>query len=221
VTVTLSTFKDNKNGNGLLILTKGNVLLSNVIASGNTFNGIAVDARYGTGTVTLNGTRNSFTGNGENGLEILAKGNVTVTNIIAENNSSDGLNIDNCAFNGVICVGTGTGTISISNANLNHNAFSGIWTSSNGAQSLTSVTALGNGFGSLLAGKTYDGAHLISTNKDITITNSSFAGNVGSGIWSNTGALNWLKLIGTHFFGNSVGGSGYPNLYYTGYKSIL
>jgi hypothetical protein len=220
VTVTSSTFNDNSTGDGLLVLTKGNVLLTNVNASNNAYDGISVDARYGIGTVTLNGMRNSFNGNLDNGVEILAKGNVLATNITAEQNSGAGLTIDNCGFNGTVCTGTGTGTITVTNSNLNHNAYNGIWTSSNGAQTLTNVNVLGNGFGAPAPGKTFDGAHLLSVNKDITITNNTFAGNTGSGIWSNTGPLNWLKLIGTSFFGNSAFGSGYPNLYYTGYKSI-
>jgi hypothetical protein len=220
VTVANGNFHDNANGDGLLVITRGNVLLTNVLASSNAFDGIAVNATYGNGTVTLNGTQNTFHANGDNGVEILAKGNVSVTNITAEYNSGDGLAIDNCGFDGSVCAGTGTGTITVSNANLNRNSYNGIWASSNGLINLTNVTGMGNGTGGVSGTKTFDGAHLTANAKNITITNSSFSGNGGTGIWSDTGAANTLNLVGTSYFGNNRKGGAYPNLHYTGLVTI-
>jgi putative surface-exposed virulence protein len=210
VTVTGSSFQSNSSGSGLIVLTKGNVLATNVNASGNREDGLNINASYGNGTVTMNGTRNTFNKNGNHGVAIAANGNVIFTNIEAEYNTGRGLSVDTYNFGH-----TGTGIVTITNANLNRNGTYGFWSHSNGATNLNNMTATGNGSTS-----NNDGAYMITNNQDITITNSTFTGNVGRGITSNTGAGKTLKLVGTSFYGNDTNKSGDANLSYTGLISI-
>jgi hypothetical protein len=211
VTITNSKFNGNTVGSGLVVKTKGNVLLTNLAASDNSEYGVNIDASYGAGTVTLGGTNNIFNNNAVTGLRMTTNGNVTITNITSEYNSGAGLYIDTNSYGH-----TGTGIVSVTNANLNKNGRVGIYSNANGTIGLTNVTASGNG-----SVANIDGAYLVTNNKDITVTNSAFNSNVGRGIYSDTGAGKTLKLVNTMYLGNDTDKSGDKNLSYSGLLSIL
>jgi hypothetical protein len=211
VTITNSKFNENRIGSGLVVKTKGNVMLTNLSASNNFEDGVNIDASYGAGTVTMTGTNNIFNTNASTGLRIAANGNVTITNITSDYNAGGGLSIDTNSYGR-----TGTGIVSVTNANLNRNGMVGFYSNANGTIALLNVTSSGNGW----SGEA-DGAYMITNNKDITVTNSSFISNSGRGITSNTGAGKTLKLVNTMYFGNDTNKSGDTNLSNTGLISIL
>ncbi|MBX3035509.1 MAG: hypothetical protein KF758_01235 [Anaerolineales bacterium] len=91
VTITgYGIFNNNNTGNGLLIISKGAVTLTNITTIGNTFSGLDVNNSTGTGNVTITGT-NTFTDNGDNGATISSNGNVSITKITADDNGQSGL----------------------------------------------------------------------------------------------------------------------------------
>ena len=72
--------------------TKGNVTLNTLTANEN-LNGYGLYVNAGDGSVltpaavTLTGARNEFSANGVNGIYIETEGNISLTNVIADNNS--------------------------------------------------------------------------------------------------------------------------------------
>jgi hypothetical protein len=102
-------------------------------------------------------TNGRFNDNDSSGLEVYAKGNVTLNTVEAVNNDNYGAFIDNCLQVGStgVCLGTGTVTvnapISFTN-NFNENVNDGLYIESKGNISLTNVAANHNyeGFGAYL-----------------------------------------------------------------------
>ncbi len=100
-------FMYNYNGHGLFIETFGAVTANNVIANGNQLDGAYITNWDGLLTlpqnVTLTGV-NSFSENGENGLEIMSIGAVITNNLSAYSNGQNagflghGVIIDNCKY---------------------------------------------------------------------------------------------------------------------------
>ena len=86
--VTLSgtnVFSDNKGSSGLFVFSNGDVSASNVTASGNSNIGAYLNSP--TGVITLNGTKNVFSGN-ITGLQVGAR-NVTLNNATLNNSTTN------------------------------------------------------------------------------------------------------------------------------------
>jgi hypothetical protein len=223
---------------GLNVLTKGSIGLANLIGSNNTNYGVYANAAAGTGTVTItNGVFNQNIGTG-GGVYVLAKGNITLTTVTANQNSWGGATLDNTAGTGNIAVTTGI-------FNLN-GGDGGLKALSDGTITLTNVTANGNtgGYGASLDNTTassaktitLNGANEFSSNRNtglnvtatgaITLNNvtanyNGITGSSGSGAALNNTvgtAVAGVTLNGTNFFagnysdGLSVSSDGFIKL---------
>ena len=99
--------------NGLSVRSRGAITLSNITANGSINDtGAYLRNDYGTGQgVTINGT-NSFSSNNDFGLQIDTNGAVNLLNIIANGNKTKaGVIIENCNWNGSVCLGNGDVTL--------------------------------------------------------------------------------------------------------------
>jgi hypothetical protein len=93
--------------NGIYARSKGLITLNNVIANNNAWSGADLDncllddgsgLCLGSGTITItnaSGKLNTFNDNGRFGVWVVSKGAITVTNIQANNNGSDGASLKN------------------------------------------------------------------------------------------------------------------------------
>ena len=104
VTISASHFNQNNVGSGLDVNSTGKIMLTKVSANGNNSFGarlINQNATYSSQVSVVNdvlkiGTElNGFCGNGSDGLNISAKGVVTLTNVESNGNSGEGTHIDN------------------------------------------------------------------------------------------------------------------------------
>jgi hypothetical protein len=89
VTVIDGQFNEN-DATGLAVQSNGVVILNSVQAQDNGRRGAAVDNRYGSGDVLLQGT-NNFLSNGLHGLQVYSKGRVTAQKLTAIANGASGL----------------------------------------------------------------------------------------------------------------------------------
>jgi len=171
------------NGYGLYIRSDGAITLNNITADDSTSSGGAYidndeSGANSSSTVTITGT-NSFSdngnGDGDYGLQIISRGQVTLENIIANDNPETGVYIDNRPSNSNAAV-TMNGVNNISN-----NADDGLIIYSDGTITLNEITANGNGIGSADNGAQLDND---SGNSDVIITgfHNSFSNNAGPGL---------------------------------------
>lgn len=92
VKVNSSIFSESLSQNGIWITSKGNVTLTNVEAQNpDGISGASIDNTYGSGSVTINGKLNTFNNNNSDGLYILSHGEISLTNVLASFNGSDGI----------------------------------------------------------------------------------------------------------------------------------
>jgi len=132
-------FTNNANG-GFSLQTKGSITMNNVTASQNFVGGsISTNFANAIGNVTLNGT-NTFFDNTANGLQITAAGTITINSINASENGSFGVEISN-TFLGF----TMPKAVKITGTNnFNNNSLAGLNITTNGAVTLSNITANGN-----------------------------------------------------------------------------
>jgi len=165
---------------GLFILTSGVISLSSVTASYNSHGRGAVLDNSGAATpksVALSGV-NTFTGNYDNGIQIVSLGAVTVNSIASALNGFGasygyGLYIDNSAGSGNVAL---TGTNDLSG---NYN--SGLNVASAGAISISNLTANFNGLPVSGYGAFLDNTLAASAKVAFTGTNT-FSGNKSGGL---------------------------------------
>jgi len=170
------SYFDNNAGNGLHILSAGDVSLSNVDASGNTAgNGAFIQNNFSTGyDVTIDPSY--FDGNSGNGLYILSAGDVSLTDVDASyNTGGNGAYIQNNSSTGYdVTIGASFWDYSYFDVNSGN----GLYILSAGDVSLSDVDASGNTGG--------NGAYIqnnFSTGYDVTIDPSYFDGNSGNGLY--------------------------------------
>lgn len=191
---------------GLTVHTKSNVLMDYIDlyqqqGAGNP-GGASINASYGTGTVTLQnkvaagvGSLNRFSNNPSFGLQIWAKGKVSLSDAnIYQNADGDGLFIDNSA---------GTGDVVLSNIYAEYNREDGIQILSAGNVSLTTGYSENNGNGGTFGfGVRIDNTPAL-TAKTVTITN--FGGNYNKdlGFWVRSDGAITLKSIAAYGNGNA------------------
>jgi hypothetical protein len=163
----VNVFTGNK-GDGLLVRSKGGVLLANLTSQGNGGDGVNVTNHTSTtnGAVTITGV-NSFSENTSDGLYIRSKGAITLSNVTADENVNDsGARLDNDEAGA-----SGGITISGDNSFSGNNDW-GLQVYSRGDLVFENVVADGN--------KTQDGAYLDNDagTGNVTLTGvTSFSGN--------------------------------------------
>jgi hypothetical protein len=236
--VTISGYNNfnSNDGYGLQIDSLGIISLSNITANSNGREGANIDNLNGAvsaAAVTLNGL-NTFTANGEDGLDILSQGNITISNISAYYNAGDGANLQNdfvtyqskvsiigygiFNWNGASGSGDGLsisshGTITAKNltASLNHDNGADIWTMGLAGKGPQSVTLSGvntfnnNGTAGIGSGL------IVNADGNITVSNLTASINQGTGAYLdnysnwNSGSFSTFGSVTLTGFGNFTG----------------
>jgi hypothetical protein len=149
---------------------------------------------------------NTSEGNAGYGVYIRSKGNITVSNTDSFSNDTTGMVLDNCLadYNTGVCQGTGTVTVNVTIPNwvnaVNDNGLNGFWISSKNNVAISDTEVFSNreeygiwldtsGTIKLERVKSYDngktGAYLDNLdglNKSVTLIDSEFDNNTGSGL---------------------------------------
>ncbi|MCB9145492.1 MAG: right-handed parallel beta-helix repeat-containing protein [Anaerolineales bacterium] len=192
---------DNNEGNGLQILSGGNVTLDTVSASGNDLTGAYVDtcvydavtglcAENGLVTITSLTTGNDFNNNGVEGLVIDSGGGAALDHVQANDNGLDGAVITSADNDG-----TGDVDIDASEFSGNTNAY-GLDVYTDGNIDLSNVTANSNGLGTFL--DTTHGTGSVDVS-DSVFGDSNLTGNTWTGLHIESGAnVNLLNLIASY-----------------------
>lgn len=203
VTITGYGIFNNNNGDGLKISSNGALTFANLTANGNTGYGADIDTQYNNLTnttyanVTLTGV-NTFNDNGSYGLSVFSDGNITVSNITANNNGLAGayLNNDLYANPGT----TGIRTVTVSGVNMFNGNDVGLEIYSNGTVSLTRITADNNDNGAS------DGTGLlVLTDGAINLTCGSMYNNTDFGYYLSAGAGKAITIKGVFTYSNGLG----------------
>lgn len=144
VVLSSSDFSDNVNGTGLYVLTDGTLFVEDVFAQNNS-QGAILDSSHGTGYVTVidsNFGDSALTGNYWTGLHIASGSNVTLQNVVASFNGTNGAYVD------------AEGNITVTDSQFNDNVHfnfpqdPGLFAISNGGNiTLVDVVADGNNYG--------------------------------------------------------------------------
>lgn len=157
------TSMSGNNGDGLDAIANGDIVLNNVTANGNAWDGIYLD--------NSNSGNNNYI-NAESAVSTSGNGDIALTSVIANDNGEYGADIYS------------SGNVSINSSvfgdGINGNGMVGLGIGAEGNVTLASVTASGNAWG---------GAYLYSYG-DILVSNSSFDGNFneeGGGLYIGTG----------------------------------
>ncbi len=189
--VTTNIFSGNYSG-GLFVNSKGSISTLNLMANDNTHGaGVTLRNDGGSGTVTVGGN-NMFNNNltsGGMGLAVYSTGAITVNNVLAYQNGSTAVYLDN--HTGATTAGvTMTGSSQISNSG---NSSDGAYINTNGAVSLTRVYSDGN------AG---NGLNIANAGA-VTLTCGGFVSNAGYGVFAAVSG--GLKFLSVNFSGNTAG----------------
>ncbi len=175
VTINNSTFDDNGGPEMLRIWSRGAVALTNVSASGNAIGaGALVHTQHSRLVTPVTITGGTFNDNATYGLEVLSKGTITLSKVNASGNLGGyGANLNNLEGTaGVIVKGTLIGD----NA-FDSNSNGGLYIRTNGAVTLSYLSASGNGASmGLDLDQTGEGVGAV------TITKGSFDNNGAQGM---------------------------------------
>lgn len=178
-----NTFNNTALSNGLVVTSTGPIVLSNITANGNNNSGVLINNQANPAkpmAVTLLGTNTfnqNFTGYG---LQILSYGVVTVNKITAIDNGLEGVEIDNCDFNGSNCDNVTNSAVNILGfANVLSNNGDGINILSNGAITTNNITSNSNNGIGFVAQNQFN--NLKPMNISVKGVNS-FSNNSGSGL---------------------------------------
>jgi hypothetical protein len=178
VPVTVNTATSSVNFYGVVIMTRGAVNLTNIVADYNSIDGIYVH-EFGTAAVnlTINTANptvfNETAHNGNDGVNIVTLGSVTITGLNSYNNTLKGVFIDGSA-----ATTANTVTIKVLDAANTNNQFynngtRGLDISVHGAVTISNVNAYSNvGYGANITNLPVSGSGAA-----VTINNSSFNSN--------------------------------------------
>jgi hypothetical protein len=152
---------ENNSAQGIYIASAKTVTLNSITSNFNGANGILVEgwgSTYPT-LVTISSPKsgggvmaNHIEENGEDGIKVFAKGQITLTNIDSINNSGRGLTLDNCLMNSEtgLCSGSGNVTINVTSSNwinsIKGNSEYGLWVLSKGVVAISQTNADTNGY---------------------------------------------------------------------------
>ena len=164
---------DGANGPGLVVTTTGDINLNNVTSQNNQNlgpiqrgRGARLNNEGGTGNVTV--TNSSFTNNEDTGLRVVSNGNITLANVIADQNGWRGAALDNFF---------GDGTVLVSSSTFNENDAIGLVVFSSGNVNGNNLTITGNGRTGLL----------VETVSDVTLISITANQNDEFGLWLEAG----------------------------------
>jgi hypothetical protein len=207
--ITLENVVANSNGNdGIQITTLGKISLKDVVASSNTKSLIAAGVHLdncvrsgtdclGSGTVTISGTSNHFDSNSTYGLFITSRGKITVSNLTADFNLRDGMNVSNAFTNAAAPIIIKTSKTTDQNTFNNNGAggnWDGILLNSNGAVTIQNVYAIGNtAYGLSLQNPS------AGLSKTLNILRSHFDSNHYGGAYLNTNSPTIITDSGADF----------------------
>jgi len=164
----------------------GNISIRGVTARNNLNGyGISLDNQNATTPKTVTAQKVTVEGNGQDGLDVLSKGSVTLNNVQANYNSTGyGVKIDNCLLPAP-CVGTGNvAVLSTLGPNSMKNNLYGMSIDTQGSVVLNDVTASFN-TGAMPGGTSgvyVTNQYQILKQKPVTVTHSSFDFNQGAGL---------------------------------------
>lgn len=129
-----ATFDDN-NKDGVVILSKGQITWTGGSASGNdSGTGATISNTSASIARTITISSVDFDENTTTGLSVTSLGNITLGGVTADNNGSDGVDLDNCVYSSSTGACTGTGKIVIQSSTIN--SFNG-----NGATGLVAYSS--------------------------------------------------------------------------------
>jgi hypothetical protein len=208
VIITDSNFSGNLNGMGLSVYTRGAITLSKVKASDNLHSGAVLDNSFADTAKLVSITLSDFNNNGGDGLNVNAKGNLTLNGISASGNHDGGAILDTCLFDGGTCAGSGTITLLATlDANLfSSNGMQGLWIEANNTVTLNKFNAYGNG----RAGSGTNGVEINQhSTTAVTLLCSSISGSGLSGLFSTLSG-GTLTLKGVLLAGNWFNTPGSP-----------
>ena len=189
--VTSSRFNGN-GAYGLNTASSGKITLNAVAANDNVDYGAYLDNVSGTSDVEVLSTlgENSFSFNDFYGLTIQTNGNVILSKITAQENGLYGVSVYNS--------GSAGKTVSVNTMITKMNGGHGLSITTAGKTTLASVTSQNNGIGT-----NSDGLYVSSTSAlGLSISNSFFLGNEGSGIEADLAAFAPFTLVNTAYWGN-------------------
>jgi hypothetical protein len=212
VTISNSLFADNI-FDGLWVYSKGNIVLKNVVATFNGWDGVRLDNTPGNPLFPTSSVSNSdFMNNGMNGLEIHSRGAITLTNIIAFGNSGYNTYLRNESGN-VSLLTTG---VNVNKFNDNSGGVGGLNIDTQGSVILNKVVASGNtgSFGVYVhnsSGTGYVG--------NVTVTGGNFSANDRGLVVPNSNGV--ILVNGVSADGNTTYGALFNNTVdHSGAKSI-
>ncbi len=214
-------------GSNLVISALGAVTINNLTAS-NSVTGYGANI-YNyltgvTGNITFTGT-NVFNGNFADGLWIDTKGAVSLSNVTASSNGSNGVYVDNMWSTAAV---TTKGVTVLGYLTANNNAGTGLYVSSYGAVVTNKVTANNNATGvwldqatpssvtpknvtmngvNIMTGNGAEGLHIESLGT-VTLNAITATGNAGNGMYVDTNysnATGAVTLLGTNVFTGNAG----------------
>ncbi len=202
ITLTGFNYFLNNGYNGFSAYSYGAITVYNITAAGN---GKGFIDAWGSGAYLTNsgsiaakpisvlGT-NSFTNNDGDGLSAYSKGVITVANITASNNSSDGATLINAN-------GTNAGVIVNGTNVFNYNSLDGLTIQSLGAITVNNVTATFNG-----ASGAYLYNYFTTLQSPVTINGYGlFEWNLGNGLYiKSNGAITTRNLTANYNWGSGA-----------------
>ena len=185
----LGDFLNSGSGNsqsGMIIYSNGNILLDKCVFNGNSGLGARLDNDSAASAKTITVKNSSFFNNTE-GLLTLSKGNITLSDVDAyENTAGMGVEIDNHLGTGKVTI-TGSGT---TQHNYSGNSSYGLYILSSGVVTLKNIYAVGDMSGIVISNTYVEGRSVSITNAD---TSDSVSG-TGLSINSN-GAINLTDVV--------------------------
>jgi hypothetical protein len=193
-----NSFSNNIVGTGLDILSKGTIKITGLFAKNNGGKGGIVNNSNATYAKTVSIYKSDFSSNYENGLNVKARGNITLNNVVSDFSVAGyGASLDNYVL------GKGTGNITLSNT-YGNNSFSsnlgfGVDIYTGGIVIINGTTASNNING---GGMMITNNFLPVNTKSVNINQSSFSNNLGNGlsVYSN-GTITLNTVVSNHNVG--------------------
>ena len=196
VNVTRTTANDNA-VRGIDIDSEGQVTLNTMQANENGGAGIYVENWEGNGGITLTGSSNSTSHNGEYGVYFFTEGNISVANLTAEYNESNG------AYLNAIAGGGGSGSVTVNKASLHNNYSEGLSILAANDCTLNGLQVFNNGDNGDGSGD-HSGAYITIFGNSLTVTNSAFFHNWGFGLQIDETGGTAITITNTLYMGNDA-----------------
>ncbi len=179
--ITLSGAALTNLSNSSLIIRGGWSGGNNTTIVGTSTFDVALNVINWIGNVTLENLDFAGANDSYASLWVDTTGNITVDDVTVTGNATGtGASLDSCQYNGATGLCAGTGNVAVTDSTFSGNNFIGLAVDSGGSTTLTNVTANSN-LGP--DGVFIIGADDSAVTHDVTVTNSTFSGNVnGNGL---------------------------------------